>query len=43
MFSILTQIHQWKKWEDLIADESFDPETGTKLRDSFYQLYIQNS
>ncbi|CAH2071934.1 unnamed protein product, partial [Thlaspi arvense] len=23
-----TRIHQWKKWEDAIADESFDPETA---------------
>jgi len=27
---MLMQIHQWKKWEDSIADEKFDPETGTK-------------
>ncbi|CAN8237743.1 unnamed protein product [Cochlearia groenlandica] len=27
-----TRIHQWKKWEDLIADESYDPETALRKR-----------
>ncbi|ESQ37926.1 hypothetical protein EUTSA_v10028582mg [Eutrema salsugineum] len=27
-----TRIHQWKKWEDMIADESFDPEAALKKR-----------
>lgn len=27
-----TRIHQWKKWEDSIADESFDPETALRKK-----------
>jgi len=27
-----TRIHQWKKWEDSIADEKFDPETALRKR-----------
>lgn len=29
MFTMLMQIHQWKKWEDALADENFDTEAGT--------------